>query len=502
MAEAMNGHAATNDHAEVEDHDIIILGAGLSGINTAHVLRSKLPHRSYTILEKRPVLGGTWNFFRYPGFRSDSNMLSFGLTWYPWTKNHSMGQGHEILQYLNDAVDADGTRELIRFRHKVVDFEWRSDEQKFRLEVDVDGTIKIFKANFIVSCLGYYADDKALDHKIPGLKDFGGQVVHTQWWPEDLDYAGKRVVLIGSGATAITVVPALAEKVSHLTMLQRSPSYVLSVPLEPTLDRFLKRIFPTNWVLWFLRWTEMIFEFFFTEFLLKFPAVGRWGLMKLTKPELPDKVDLDVHFNPSYGPFEQRLCFCPNSDFFKALHQDNCDIVTDTIETVTKDGIQLTSGKKLNADIIITATGLYFQLFDGIKPKVDGKPLNLADHYCWRGSMLEGLPNTAFIFGHTTSSWTPGANIQAHLVTKLLKHMEKKGAATVVPQIDRSKPLPQHLAVDAKSNYFVKAADRMPKATGEGPWYGRKNLFWDFWAYWISSMDEGMVYGGSKDKDA
>ena len=486
----------------VESHDILIVGAGLSGINTAHVLRAQMPHRSITILEKRPVLGGTWNLFRYPGFRSDSYMTSFGLGWYPWTKKHKMAPAGEILEYLGEAADKDGITPLIRFRHMVHGFEWRSDEQKWRLDVDADGVRKTFVANFVLGCMGYYADDKALEAEIPGIDRFGGQVVHTQWWPEGLDYTGKRVILIGSGATAVTVLPELVKDASHVTMLQRSPSYVIAQPRQPPFDWLAHLLLPTSWANVISRWFQTVFEMLITEVLLVFPNVGRKLLIKGAKEYLPDKVDANIHFNPRYNPVEQRLGMCPDGDFFKALHRDNCEIVTDTIETVTKEGVQLTSGRKLDADIIITATGLYFQLFDGLKPIVDSKAIDLGSHYIWRGMMLDSMPNAAFIFGYVTSSWTPGANLMAHLAVKLLKHMEKKGATTVVPQIERKENMPTKLAVDAKSNYFIKAADRMPKTTGEAPWYGRKNLFWDFWALLFSDMEEGLVYGGMKHKNA
>jgi cation diffusion facilitator CzcD-associated flavoprotein CzcO len=489
------------DAQPVEDHDILVIGAGISGINTTHVLRAQMPHRSVAILEKRPVLGGTWNLFRYPGVRSDSYMTAFGLGWYPWPKKHKVAPAAEILEYLGEAADKDGITPLIRFSHEVRAFEWKSGEKKWRLDVDADGVRKTFVANFIICAMGYYADDKALEAVIPGIDDFGGQVVHTQWWPEDLDYSNKRIVLIGSGATAVTLLPELVKEASHVTMLQRSPSYVVANGTRTIVDQLADSLLPKSWASVVTRWHATTIELVFSQLLLAFPNVFRNLLMKGAKAALPKKVDAHVHFNPRYYPMEQRLCLTPSGEFFTALHKDNCEIVTDTIETVTKGGVQLASGRKLDADIIVTATGLYFQLFGGLKPVVDGEVLEVGSHYTWRGMLVEDLPNMAFVMGNTTTSWTPAANIMAHLAVKLLKRMEKKGAAAVVPKIERRDGMPAHMAVDVKSNYFLQAADRMPKATGESPWYGRRNLAWDVWALLFGSLEEGLVYSGVKSKD-
>ncbi|KAF4467789.1 monooxygenase [Fusarium albosuccineum] len=487
----------------IEHHDILVLGAGLSGINTGRVLRQQLPHRPFTILEGQEGIGGTWRFFRYPGFRSDSFMTSFGLSWYPWRHKHRMAQAHEIVEYLEEAVDVAGLRDKIRLRHKVVGCEWRTEEQQWRIEVDVEGQRKTMVANFVISCLGYYSYDKAFEAAIPGLKGFGGQTVHPQWWPEDLDYSGKRVVVIGSGATAITIVPELAQKASKLTMLQRSPSFVSSRANTSSIDSFLHFFLPWSWAYWLIYWKDVLWELFITQVLLNFPEQGRKSIMQSMKEALPKDVDVNVHFNPSYNPFQQRLCLCPEGDFFKAFHRDNCEIVTDVIETVTKDGILLKSGRKLEADVIITATGLYFQLFGGVTPLVDGQPIDAGAQYTWRGCMIESLPNMAFVMGYVTTSWTPGANIMAKTITRILKQMEKTGSTSVMPVMENREGKPRELAMSATSNYLVKAADRMPKVTGETPWYGRVNLAVDWWAYWFGSVTDGLLYsGGQSKKDA
>lgn len=484
-----------------EHHDVLIVGAGLSGINTAHVLRETLPHRTFAILEARPILGGTWSFFRYPGFRSDSYMTSFGLRWHPWPHRHKMASAAEIVDYLEDAVDTDNLRDKIRFEHKVLEYEWRTEDQLWTLEVEVKGVKKIFTANFVISCAGYYSYERALQTKIPGIENFGGQVIHPQWWPEDVDVSGKKIIVIGSGATAITIVPALAKAAAMVTQLQRSPSFVVSRFTTSRLDDFLRRWLPLAWVHWLVWWKDVALEVFATQWLLAFPGLGRTAINSFTKKALRGKFDADVHFNPSYNPFEQRLCLCPNGDFFKALRQDNCDIVTDVIETVTEDGILLKSGKTLTADIIVTATGLYVELFGGLTPKVDGQAIPPGSRYAWRGCMLDSLPNIAFIMGYVTTSWTPGADIMARIVMRVMKRMETTGATSVMPVIEHdASDKPPKLAVAATSNYFLRAADRIPKVTNKGVWYGRTNLVVDVWAWLFGSVTKGLLYSGGDGK--
>lgn len=483
-----------------EHHDLLILGAGLSGINAAHVLREQLPHRKVTILEARSVIGGTWNFFKYPGFRSDSGMSTFGLKWHPWRHRHKMASGPEIASYLEDAARKDGIMDRIRFRHEVTQFEWRDEDQFWRLTVDADGTEKVFAANFVFLCTGYYSYDRAQDAVIPGLDSFAGTVAHPQFWPQDLDYTDKKVVIVGSGATAITMLPVMAEKAAQVTMLQRSPSYVVSIPNKSAADGLLRAVLPGGWADWLCWWKGMGFEIAATRFLVNFPNASRWALTWMAKKQLPADIDVDVHFNPRYNPTEQRLCMCPDGDFFKALHQDNCQVVTDVIETVTPGGVLLKSGRKLDADVIVTATGLYFEIMDGKQPIVNGKPIDGGEHYTWRGGMLEDVPNMGYILGYVVQSWTPGADAMTQLLVKVIKRMEDKEATKVVPTLVRYKGMPRKLAVDASSNYFVRAADRIPKVTGEDPWYGRTHWLRDVWSLWFGSMDDGLVYSAAEGK--
>lgn len=479
-----------------ESHDIIIIGAGLTGINTAHRLKTELPHRSFTILEARSVIGGTWSFWKYPGFRSDSSLRTFGLRWHTWEHSHKVAQGHEIVEYLEEASRKDGSYDKIQFDHTVTSCEWSSETQKWTLEVDADGTSKVVEANFLIGCTGYYSYEQALDSPIPGLENFTGQVVHPQWWPEDLDYSNERVVVIGSGATAITILPLIAETAESCVMLQRSPSYVASMPNVSGFENFLRLFLPLAWVHIIGWWLDTWYEVFISEIFLRYPGLARKLVNMEMKGLMPKKIDMDVHFNPRYGPFEQRLCLTPDGEFFKALDRDNCEIVTDVIDTVTEDEIVLKSGRTLPADIIVTATGLHVQLFGGLIPLVDGEPIDFGSQFTWRGCFIEDVPNLAFVMGYVTSSWTPGADAMARTVIQVIKKMETKGATSVVPGLERTEDMTEKAAVDATSTYFVKAADRIPKATDKGPFYGRKNLILDTWVLMFGNFEDGMSYKG------
>ncbi|RYP60731.1 hypothetical protein DL769_007992 [Monosporascus sp. CRB-8-3] len=484
--------------ASIEQHDIIIIGAGLSGINTAHTLQTEMGHRKFTILEGRPVLGGTWNLFRYPGLRCDSSMNIYGFRWHPWSQSHMIASGQEITKYIEEAAEVSGIKDKVRLSHKVMAAEWSSERQKWRLEVDANGTHRTYEANFIFACSGYYSYDKAQEAVIPGLDDFQGKVAHPQWWPEDLDYSGKRIVVIGSGATTITLLPTLAKTAGHVTMLQRSPSYIISIPNRSPINDFIQRWFSVKTAHRLLWWKDALYELMFLGLAAAFPNLG-WSkaLKSSMKKEVPDHVDADVHFNPKHEAMDQRICMCPDGDFFKTLSRDNCEIVTDVVDTVTKEGITLKSGRKLEADIIVTATGLHIQYFAGIEARVDGKLINIRDHYAWRCCMLDSVPNMAYITGYIQSTWTIGQSLVTRLAIRVLKAMEEKHAASVTPTIERHQlGIKSHLTFDTRANYVVNAADRMPKTTNEGPWYQRSHPFRDIVAVYLGNINKGLVFGG------
>lgn len=479
-----------------EVFDFIIIGAGLSGIDAAYRLKTELPQCSFAILEARDKIGGTWSFFKFPGLRSDSQLTCFGFPWRPWLNEKDIAEADLIIDYIESAARDEGIDKKIQFGQKVVAADWSSEEQFWSLKVhdqSANNSEKSLKATFIMNCTGYYDYEKSLQTTIAGLDNFGGQIVHPQFWPEDLDYSGKKIVLVGSGATAVTLLPVLAEKAGHVTMLQRSPSYVFSVPSVNPVGTFLKTRLPI-WLAHLLNWwRSFLLEQAFVQLNLRFPSAARRLHIWLMRKQLPPSISVDKHFNPRYAPMEQRLCLCPDGNFFKALHRDNCDIVTDKIRTISEHGVITHSGQELEADIIVTATGLHVELLSGLAPTVDGEVVNIANAYTWRGCMLTGLPNMGAVIGYTTSSWTLGADACIKLLISLYKHMQQIGATSAVPVFNGddtcSKPVVGH-----SSTYFVDARDRLPRITGESPWYGRISPMHDTWQLWFGSLTDGMKY--------
>jgi cation diffusion facilitator CzcD-associated flavoprotein CzcO len=493
-----------------ETVDIVIVGAGISGINTAYRLQTEVPHHSYAVLESRSEVGGTWAFWKYPGIRTDSSMCLFGFPWRPWRSELTMAPGPEIKAYVREAAAAEGIDKKIRLGHRVVSSDWSSDEQRWTLRVDVtgaDGGVerKVIKAWWVVNASGYYSYDKPLPAVIPGIDRFGGQVVHPQFWDDSVSHAGKKVVIIGSGATAVTLLPALAKTAHSVTMLQRTPSYIFSLPGKDKTVASLSRFMPASWARWLHWWKRMFIETFFVVYLMMFPASGKRFVIGEMRKQLPKGFDVDKHFNPWYNPFEQRLCFCPGGDFFKTLHQPNAHVVTDTIESVTETGIRLASGETLEADMIVTATGLYFSLLASVSVSVDGESVNdtIAKRYSWNGSMLEGVPNSGLITGYTAATWTPGADVRTQQLIKVIKHMDKTGATAAVPYIDAAEraKMPKSPVVSLSSTYVISARDRMPMVGQKAPWVNGSNWGVDMWRLVTGNVTAGMRYTFGAKKD-
>ncbi|KAK1148433.1 hypothetical protein N8T08_009436 [Aspergillus melleus] len=484
----------------MEDFDVIIVGAGISGINAAYRLQSQYPNLRYAILEARSNLGGTWDLFRYPGIRSDSDLFTFGFEWHPWDQGCPIADGRLIVQYLHNAAETHGIDKNIRFQHQLLGADWSSADQNWSLSVDHDGQTHSLTTRFLVFGSGYYDYNRPLEADIPNLETFQGQTIHPQFWPEDLDYANKKVVIIGSGATAITLLPKMAEKAEHVTMLQRSPTYILSLPNKrrPLLSYFLptgafRRLQRLNWMI-----TSRLF-FLFCQAL---PAVARWFLRLNVSRRLPAHIPFDPHFRPRYNPWEQRLCVSPDGDFFQSLHTGRAGVKTDTIRQVTPTGIELNSGETLDADIIVTATGLRMQICGGASLTVDGIPQHIPEKYLWRGMMLQDVPNALCIIGYTNASWTLGADATAQFLVRLIHELDARGAKAAVPRLDgaqREFIQPRPL-LNLKSTYLTRAERDLPKAADRGPWVPRDNYLDDIKFAQKGRIDESMEFTGETKK--
>jgi len=480
-----------------ESFDVVIVGAGISGLNAAYRLQSAFPNFHYTIIEARSNIGGTWDLFKYPGVRSDSDLFTFGFAWHPWEANNPIAHGPSIVKYLNGAAEKYGIKKHIKFQHRMLGADWSSTDTTWSLSVEHKGKVKSISAQFLLFGTGYYDYNTPLQTEIPGIEQFQGQVIHPQFWPEDLDYSDKKIVIIGSGATAITLLPSLAGKAKLVTMLQRSPTYIFSLPNEAS--SWLGYILPKSLHLRLKRARHLYVARWFVLFCQAFPNFSRWILSRSTSRQLPSHIPHDPHFKPRYNPWDQRLCLCPDGDFFKSLHTGRADIKTDTIYQVTSSGIELDSGDKLDADIIITATGLRLQLAGGASLTVDGMPLCFSDKYAWHGMMLQDLPNAAFLLGYVNASWTLGADATSLFVCRLLKTMQERGAKAVVPRLNpvTDKGLQPRRLLSLNSTYMLKAQSHFPKSADRGPWLPRDNYFGDMKFAKNGSL-EGLEFSGEK----
>ncbi|KAF2872360.1 FAD dependent oxidoreductase [Massariosphaeria phaeospora] len=478
-------------------YDVVIVGAGISGINAAYRVQDVLPNHTYKILEGRHELGGTWSLFKYPGVRSDSDLHTFGFAFNPWAKSNPIAEGHSIAEYVAETAAKFGIHRNIEYRHKVLSADWSSDAQHWRLEVDNDGHRKVYYAKFVVMGTGYYNYEKPLNAAIPGLDKFGGGRVHPQFWPEDLDYKNKKMVVVGSGATAITLLPALVKGgAKHVTMLQRSPSYIMSLPQPKPNDPlpFYQRWLPKSIALPIKKWLNYIVAWLLYLFCQQFPTTAANWLRSEAKKHLPKDFVMDRHFYPSYNPWDQRLCLCPDADFFKCFETGRAQIVTDTIRSVVEDGIELDSGEKLDADIIVTATGLDLQLCGNIALSVDKKPVHIPDHWLWRFTMLTGVPNMGVIIGYTNGSWTLGADASSRLLARLMALMRDNGYTAATPQIsDKEMENPQGI-LNMNSTYITSKSTILPHAGNSGPWLPRTNYIKDTWNAKRADLRQGMKF--------
>lgn len=457
--------------------DVVIVGAGLSGIGAGYRVQTELPGKSYAILEARESLGGTWDLFRYPGIRSDSDIFTLGYPFEPWRDAKSIADGPSILRYITETARRYGIDKHIRYGTKVVAAQWSSAESRWTLTLRQGDAERTLSCRFLYSCAGYYDYDEGHAPEFPGVETFSGTMVHPQFWPEDLDYAGKKVVVVGSGATAVTLVPAMAEQAELVTMLQRSPTWISAVPGRDKQADKIRELLPAGLAHRVIRTKNILFNVGFYQYCRRRPQAARKLLTGLTTRILKDEKLVAEHFTPEYNPWDQRLCAVPDADFFKAMRKGKAEVVTDHIDTFVPEGIRLTSGRVLPADIVISATGLKLLAFGGITLEVDGEPVNLSDRFVWQGTMLTGVPNFAVCIGYTNASWTLRADLTSRLVCKVIAHMDRRGYDAVVPQPQGE--LTEHPLLDLASGYIQRSIGDFPRQGDRHPWKVRQNYLLD-----------------------
>ncbi len=482
---------------EAEHVDVLVVGAGISGIGAGYHLQTMCPNRSYVILEGRDDLGGTWDLFRYPGVRSDSDMHTLGYSFKPWTAAKAIADGPSILQYVRETTTEFGIDRHIRFGHLVSRAEWCSDTSTWTVEAvrRATGEVVTFTCNFLFMCSGYYSYRGGYTPEFAGRDRFRGQIVHPQAWPEDLDYQGKRVVVIGSGATAMTLVPAMADTAAHITMLQRSPTYVVSRPDTDRVANAMRKVLPDALAYRLTRWRNTTMQHMIYERTRTKPAEVKAKLVEMVRKELGPDYDVDTHFTPSYNPWDQRLCLVPNSDLFNAIKSGKAEVVTDEIVTFTETGVELASGATLEADIIITATGLQMVTLGEMQFVVDGEPVNFAETWTYKGFAYSDVPNLASSFGYINASWTLRADLTCEYVCRLLNHMDRTGTVQCTPRLrEFEKSMPQRPWIDGFSaGYMQRMMHQLPKQGNREPWINTQSYKLDKKLFRETPLDDGAM---------
>jgi cation diffusion facilitator CzcD-associated flavoprotein CzcO len=477
----------------MEHFDVVVVGAGISGVSAAYHLQTRAPDRSYVILEAREALGGTWDLFRYPGIRSDSDMHTLGFAFHPWTHETSIAGGDAIRDYIAETARTYGIDRHIRYRHRIRAAAWSTEDARWTVQGEgPDGAIA-FTCNFLNLCSGYYDYARAHTPEFAGVERFAGRVVHPQFWPADLDYAGKRVVVIGSGATAVTLVPAMATTAAHVTMLQRSPTYVVSRPARDAAANWLHARLPTRAAYRVARWKNVLLGMVFFRLARRRPAATKQRLIGMVRDHLGPDYDVATHFTPRYNPWDQRLCLVPDADLFDAIKAGRASVETATIETFVEDGVRLASGRTLPADLVVTATGLELQMASGIAFTLDGMPLDLATRLHYKGMMYDGVPNLATTFGYTNASWTLKADLTAMYVCRLLNTMRRRGLRQATPYND-DPAMTEEPFLDFTSGYVQRALGRLPKQGSKKPWKLNQNYALDIMALKFGSVDDAMRF--------
>jgi len=478
----------------MEHFDILVIGAGLSGIGAAVHLTRGLPGKTLAILEARDNIGGTWDLFRYPGIRSDSDMYTLGYSFKPWKDQKAIADGPAILAYVRETAREHGIDRRIRFGHRVVGASWSSTDARWTVEAEQTASREIvrFTCGFLQTCTGYYDYDTGFTPRFPGTERFTGQIVHPQQWTDAIEYAGKRVVVIGSGATAVTLVPELAKKAAHVVMLQRSPTYVMSLPAEDKVANALRRRLPAMAAYNVTRWKNVLFGMAMYEFSQRRPApTKRFVLAQVQKALGPD-YDVRKHFTPTYGVWDQRLCLVPDNDLFATIRSGRASVVTDTIETFTETGIRLRSGEELEADLIVTATGLVLKFAGGMKLTVDGRAVDPRELTNYKGAMFSDVPNFAYTFGYTNASWTLKADLTSEYAVRLLRHMDAIGARRCTPRLT-DPSVHEEAFIGLASGYVQRAAALLPKQGSKRPWKLYQNYLLDLFMLRVGRVDDGTM---------
>jgi monooxygenase len=480
-----------------EHFDVLIIGAGLSGIGAGYHLQTKCPRKSFVILEGRDASGGTWDLFRYPGIRSDSDMFTLGYSFKPWTEPKAIADGPRILNYVRETAAENGIDRKIRYRHRVKRASWSTPDARWTVEAERivgEGATETvaFTCNFLFSCAGYYKYEEGYTPEFAGTADFAGRIIHPQKWPEDLDYAGKRVVVIGSGATAVTLVPEMAKTAGHVTMLQRSPTYVVSRPAQDPLANKLRRNLPAKIAYHLIRWRNVLWGMYFFQLSRRKPAEVKRLILGGVRMALGPDYDVATHFTPRYNPWDQRLCLVPDGDLFNAIRENRASVVTREIDTFTKNGIRLKDGSELPADIIVTATGLVLEVLGGVQVSVDGRAVDFSRELTYKGMMYADVPNLASSFGYTNASWTLKCDLTCEYVCRLINYMERHNYRQCMPH--NADPAIEALpSLDFSSGYVQRAVAKMPKQGSKRPWRLYQNYALDIVSLRFGKVDDGVM---------
>ncbi|HEU5380968.1 MAG TPA: NAD(P)/FAD-dependent oxidoreductase [Ktedonobacteraceae bacterium] len=482
------------DTTASEHLDVLIVGAGISGICMAYYLQTRCPQKRFTLLEGREASGGTWDLFQYPGVRCDSDMHTLGYSFHPWQGAKVIADGPSILQYVRETAAAFGIDRQIRFNHRVRRATWSSADSLWTVEVvrGPDEESVSFTCNFLCMCTGYYDYNQGYTPAWPGIEQFSGHLIHPQQWPEDFDCTGKQIVVIGSGATAVTLIPALAEQAAHVTMLQRSPTYIVARPSSVEGTRGIRRFLPARLVHRLARWRSILFGIYFYNLTRRRPELAKQGLLRLVRQQLGDEYDIDTHFTPTYNPWDQRLCLTPDGDFFAAIRDGKVSVVTDHIETFTEKGIKLRSGDELAADTIVTATGLTIKLMGGVQFVIDDVPVDLAKLLIYKGTMYRDIPNLAFVFGYINASWTLKCELIAQHLCRVLTYMDQHGYTQCTPRL-WDQTIDEAPMLGLTSGYMQRARDTMPRQSTRNPWKMHQNYLRDLLSLRFNTLNDGTM---------